>query len=84
MINPDSLRQKVFTKKKENTNLTLQDFYKFFSKSNRNSIRTYFNESNKLYPPDISKGNMDISGIIDLPNNPALIFDKTQPPDLNM
>ncbi|BDI54850.1 MAG: terminase, large subunit [Lokiarchaeia virus VerdaV1] len=80
MINPDSLRQKVFTKKKENTNLTLQDFYKFFKKENRNSIRTYFNESNKLYPPDISKSNMDISDIIDLPNNPALIFDKSQPP----
>ncbi|GAH41693.1 unnamed protein product, partial [marine sediment metagenome] len=50
MTNPNSLRQKVFSKKKENNNLTLKDFYKFFKTSNKNSIKTYFGQSNKLYP----------------------------------
>lgn len=75
LTNPDSLRQKVFTKKRENNNLTLRDFYKFFKKSNKNSVRTYFNQANKDYPPDISKnisrGNAKIS-----PSKPSSINEK--------
>jgi len=55
LTNPNSLRQKVFAKKKENNNLTLQDFYKFFKTSNRNSIKTYYGQANKLHPSNISE-----------------------------
>ena len=72
MTNPNSLRQKVFAKKKENNNLTLQDFYKFFKTSNRNSIKTYYGQSNKLYPGNISKNISNISKN-KKPNKPSTV-----------